>query len=166
MARWVTSCFGSLEPWPLLPAVPPQESSALECVAKAPSFKDGAVLSLSPLRWPAPQELVDSLVAFLPKYFEATLSRLGEPSLSIAFVKSSASTLAGGRMPTVIVKIKPAGVNGVSGCEMDELHIFYLFIDSQMVLISPPLKYSALPGVLTGSSFDGGQFLVVVSAEF
>ena len=48
-------------------------------------------------------------------YFEATLSRLGEPSLSVAFVKSSANTLAGGRMPTVIVEIEPAGVTGVSG---------------------------------------------------
>ena len=31
----------------------------------------------------------------------------------MAFVKSSANTLAGGRIPTVIVEIKPAGVVGV-----------------------------------------------------
>ena len=113
MVRWVTSYFSSLGPWPLPPAVPPLEPSVLEHVADAPGFEDGAVLSLGPLHWPAPQELVDSLVAFLPMYFEATLSRLGEPSLSIAFLKSSTSTLAGGRMPTVIVEIEPAGVTGV-----------------------------------------------------
>ena len=44
--------------------------------------------------------------------FGVTLSRLGELSLSMAFVKSSPSTFAGGRMPTVIVKIEPAGVCG------------------------------------------------------
>ena len=54
MMRWVTSCFGSLGPWPLPPAVPPLEPSALECVANAPGFEDDAVLSLGPLQWPAP----------------------------------------------------------------------------------------------------------------
>ena len=78
-------------------------------------LKDDAVLSLGPLQWPALPELVDSLVAFLPIHFEATLSKLGEPSLRVAFIKSSASTLAGGRIPTVIVEIEPAGVTGVSG---------------------------------------------------
>ena len=62
--------------------------------------------------------------------FGVTLSRLGEPSLSVAFVKSSASTFAGGRMPTVIVKIKPAGAIGAGGWETGELHILYLFTDS------------------------------------
>ena len=47
-------------------------------------------------------------------HLEATLSKLGETSLRVTFIKSSASTLAGGRIPTVIVKIKPAGVTGVS----------------------------------------------------
>ena len=47
--------------------------------------------------------------------FGVTLSRLGEPSLSVAFVKSSASTFAGGMMPTVIVEIEPAGVIGAGG---------------------------------------------------
>ena len=139
MARWATSCFSSLGPWPLPPAVLPLEQGALEHVADAPGLKDDAVLSLDPLRWPVPQEL-DSLVAFLPMHFEAILSKLGEPSLRVAFVKSSASTLAGGRIPTVIVEIEPAGVTG-------ELHIFCLFTDSQTVLISPPpSKYSASPG--------------------
>ena len=49
MAKWATSCLGSLEPWPLLPAVPPLEPSALECVASAPGFEDDTVLSLDPL---------------------------------------------------------------------------------------------------------------------
>ena len=48
-------------------------------------------------------------------HFEATLSKLGEPSLRVAFIKSSASTLAGGRIPTVIMEIKPVGVTGVNG---------------------------------------------------
>ena len=115
MARWVTSCFGSLGPWLLLPAVPPLEPSELECVADAPGLEDDAVLSLSPLQLPALQELIYSLVAFLPMQFETTLSKLGEPSLRAAFVKSSASTLAGGRIPTFIVEIEPAGVTDVSG---------------------------------------------------
>ena len=114
MARWVTSYFGSLGPWPLPPAVPPLESGVLEHVADAPGLKNNAVLSLDPLQWPASWELVDSLVAFLPMHFEATLSKLGEPSLMVAFIKSSASTLARERKPTVIVEIKPAGVTGVS----------------------------------------------------
>ena len=114
MARWATSCFGSLGPWPLSPAVLPLEPGVLECVADAPGLEDDAVLSFSPLQLPAPQELVDSLVAFLPMHFEATLSKLGEPSLRVAFVKSSASTLAWGRIPTVIVEIEPAGVTGIS----------------------------------------------------
>ena len=54
MARWVTSCFSSLGPWPLPPAVPQLEPSALEHVADAPGFEDDAVLSLGPLQWPAP----------------------------------------------------------------------------------------------------------------
>ena len=115
MVRWATSSFISLGPWPLPPAVLPLEPGVLECVAHAPSLEDDAGLSLSPLRLPALQELVDSLVAFLPMHFEATLSKLGEPSLRVAFVKSSASTLARGRIPTVIVEIEPVGVTGVSG---------------------------------------------------
>ena len=111
----MTSCFGSLGPWPLLAAVPPLEPGALEHVADTPYLKDDVGLSLDPLQLPALQELVDSLVAFLPMHFEATLSKLGEPSLKVAFVKSSASTLAGGRIPRVIVEIEPAGVTGVSG---------------------------------------------------
>ena len=95
MARWVTSCFGSLGPWLLPPAVLPLKPGVLEHVADAPGLKDDAGLSLGPLRLPALWELVDSLVAFLPMHFEATLSKLGEPSLRVAFVKSSASTLAG-----------------------------------------------------------------------
>ena len=71
MVRWVTSCFCSLRPWLLLPAVPPLEPGVLECVADAPSLEDDAVLSLSPLQLPAPWELVDSLVAFLLMHFEA-----------------------------------------------------------------------------------------------
>ena len=109
MARWATSCFSSLGPWSLPPAAPP-----LEHVADAPGLQDDAVSSLGPLRLPVPWELVDSLVAFLPMHFKATLSKLGEPSLKVAFVKSSASTLAGGRIPTVIVEIEPAGVTGAS----------------------------------------------------
>ena len=115
MARWVTSCFSSLGPWPLPPAVLPLKSCALEHVADALSLEDGAVLSSDPLQWPVPWELVDSLVAFLPMYFKSTLSKLGEPSLRVAFIKPSASTLAWGRIPTVIVEIKPTGVTGVSG---------------------------------------------------
>ena len=97
MVRWVTSCFGSLGPWLLPPAAPPLRPGGLEHVAGAPSLEDDAVLSLGPLQWPAMQELVDSLVAFLPMHFEAILSRLGEPSLRVAFVKSSASTLCWGK---------------------------------------------------------------------
>ena len=115
MVRWVTSFFGSLGPWSLLPAALPLEPGTLECVADTPSLKDDAGLSLDPLQLPAPQELVDSLVAFLPMHFEATLSKLGEPSLRVAFIKSFASSLAGERILTVIVEIKPAGVTGVSG---------------------------------------------------
>ena len=107
MVRWATSCFGSLGPWPLLPATPPLEPGALEHVADALGLKDDAMLSLGPLQLPVLWELVDSLVAFLPMHFEATLSKLSEPSLRVAFIKSSASTLAGGRKPTVIVEIKP-----------------------------------------------------------
>ena len=110
----VTTYFGSLGLWPLPPAVLPPESGVLGHVADAPSLQDDAVLSLDPLRWPAPWELVDSLAAFLPMHFKATLSKLGEPSLRVAFVKSSASTLARGRIPTVIVEIEPAGVTSIS----------------------------------------------------
>ena len=99
----------------MLPAVPPLEPGALEHVADASGLEDDAGLSLGPLQLPVPWELVDSLVAFLPMHFEATLSKLGEPSLRVAFVKSSASTLTRGRIPTVIVEIKPAGMTGVSG---------------------------------------------------
>ena len=74
----MTYCFGSLGPWPLLPAVPPLEPGALECVADTSGLKDDAGLSLDPLQLPALQELVDSLVAFLPMHFKATLSKLGE----------------------------------------------------------------------------------------
>ena len=115
MVRWVTSCFSSLGHWPLLPAVPPLEPGALEHVADAPSLEDDAVLSLGPLQLPAPWELINSLVAFLPMHFEATSSKLGERSLRVAFIKSSTSTLARGRIPTVIVEIEPVGVTGVSG---------------------------------------------------
>ena len=94
--------------------MPPLEPGAPEHVADAPSLEDDAVLSLGPLQLPALWELVDLLVAFLPMHFKATLSKLGEPSLRVAFVKSSASTLAGGRIPTVIVENEPAGVTGVS----------------------------------------------------
>ena len=111
----MTSCFGSLGSWPLPPAVPPLEPGALEHLADTPSLEDDAGLSLDPLQLPAPWELVHSLVAFLPMHFEATLSKLGKPSLRVAFIKSSASTLARGRIPTVMVEIKPAGVTGVSG---------------------------------------------------
>ena len=114
MVRWPTSCLGSLGPWPLLPAVPPLESGVLVHVADAPSLEDDAVLSLDPLQWPSPWELVDSLITFLPMHFEATLSKLDEPSLRVVFIKSSASTLARGRIPTVIVEIKPASVTGIS----------------------------------------------------
>ena len=107
MVRWVTSCFSSFRPWLLLPAVPPLEPGALVHVADAPGLEDDAVLFLGPLQLPAPLELVDSLVAFLPMHFEATLSKFGEPSLRVAFIKFSASTLAGGRIPTVIVQIEP-----------------------------------------------------------
>ena len=115
MARWATSCFSSFGPLPLLAAVLLLEPGVLECVADAPSLEDDAVLSLGPLRWPALQELVYSLVAFLPLHFKATLSKLGEPSLRVAFIKSSTSTLARGRIPTVIVEMELAGVTGVSG---------------------------------------------------
>ena len=47
--------------------------------------------------------------------FGVTLSMLGDPSLSVAFVKSSGSTFAGGSMPTFMVEIEPAGVIGVGG---------------------------------------------------
>ena len=114
MVRWATSCFSSLGPWPLSPAVSPLEPGALEHVADTPSLKDDAGLSLGPLQLPASWELVDSLVAFLPMHFEATLIKLGDPSLRVAFIKSSASKLVGGRIPTVIVEIEPAGVTGVS----------------------------------------------------
>ena len=114
MVRWATAYFGSLGPWPLLPAVQPPESGVLGHVADAPSLKDDAVLSLDPLQWAVPWELVDSLVTFLSMHFEATLKKLGEPSLRVAFIKSSASTLSRGRIPTVIVKIEPSGVTGVS----------------------------------------------------
>ena len=114
MARWASSYFSSLGPWALLPAVLSLEPGALEHVADAPSLEDDAVLSLSPLLLPVPWELVDSLVAFLPMHFEATLSKLGEPSLRVAFIKSSASTLARGRILTV-VEIEPVGMTGVSG---------------------------------------------------
>ena len=50
--RWVTSYFGSLGSWPLLPAVLPLEPGALECVVDAPGLEDDAVLSLGPLQWP------------------------------------------------------------------------------------------------------------------
>ena len=76
MARWVTSCFGSLGPWPLPPAMLPLEPGVLEHVADAPSIEDDAVLSISPLELPASWELVDLMVAFLPMHFEATLSKL------------------------------------------------------------------------------------------
>ena len=92
--------------------MPPLEPGVLEHVADAPSLKDDAVLSLGSLQLPVPWELVDSLVAFLPMHFKATLSKLGEPSLRVAFVKSSASTLATGRIPTVVVEIKLVGVSG------------------------------------------------------
>ena len=93
----------------------PLEPGTLECVADIPGLEDDAGLSLDPLQLPALWELVDSLVAFLSMHFEGTLNKLSEPSLRVAFVKSSANTLAGGSIPTVIVEIKPAGVIGVSG---------------------------------------------------
>ena len=52
---------------------------------------------------------------FQPMNFGVTLSMLGDPSLSVAFIKSSASTFAWGRMPTFMVEIKPASVIGVDG---------------------------------------------------
>ena len=115
MVRWAISCFSSLGPWPLPLDALPLEPGALEHVADTPGLKDDAGLSLDPLQLPAPWELVHLLVAFLAMHFKATLSKLGEPSLRVAFIKSSASTLAGGRIPTVIVEIEPAGVTGVSG---------------------------------------------------
>ena len=39
----------------------------------------------------------------------------GEPCLKLVFVKSSATTLAGGMIPTDMVVIKLAGVSG-AGC--------------------------------------------------
>ena len=96
MARWVISCFSSLGPWLLPPAALPLEPGALECVADTSNLKDDAGLSLDPLQLPAPWELVDSLVAFLPMHFKGTLSKLGESSLMVAFIKPSASTLARG----------------------------------------------------------------------
>ena len=74
MMRWETSCFGSLGPWQLPPAMLPLEPSVLEHVAKVPGLEDGAVLSLGPLQWSAPWKPVDSLVVFLPMNLEATLS--------------------------------------------------------------------------------------------
>ena len=92
-------------------------------------------------------EHVASLVVFQLMNFGVTLSRLGEPSQSVAFVKSSASTFVGGRMPAVIVKMEPVGVIGAGGWKMGELHILCLFTDSWMFCIRLlPLKYSASPG--------------------
>ena len=63
---------------------------------------------LVPPRPPALQESVDSQVTCLPTHFKAICSKFGEPSLRLAFVKSSANTLPGGRIPTVMVEIEPA----------------------------------------------------------
>ena len=109
----------------------------LECAVSTPSFEDDARLSLVPPHSLGLQESVNSLVVCLLTHFEAIWSKLGDPSLRVAFVKSSANTLAGGRIPTVIVEIKPAGVFGVGGLETGVLCIFCLLRDCQMVYISP-----------------------------
>ena len=44
-------------------------------------------------------------------------------------LSSSAITLAGGRIPTVMVEIEPCDVVGVGSWETDMLHIFCLLTD-------------------------------------
>ena len=78
---------------------------------------------------PVPQESTDSLVVCLPTLLEAIYSKFGEPSLRLAFVMSSANTLAGGRIPTDMVEIKPASVFGVDSWETGALCIFCLLWD-------------------------------------
>ena len=94
-------------------------------------------MSLVPPHSPALWESVDLLVVCLPTHFEAILSKFGDPSLRVAFVKSSANTLAGGKIPIVIVEIKPVGVFGVGSWETGVLHTFHLLTDCQTVSISP-----------------------------
>ena len=99
-----------------------------------------------PPRSPMLQESVDSLVVCLPTPLEVIWSKLDNPSLRVAFVRSSANT-GWGRIPTVFVEIKPAGVVGVDSWETGALRILCLIADCQTVLIKPPpSKQSALPG--------------------
>ena len=86
------------------------------------------------------------------------MRRLGEPSLSVVFVKSSARTLAGGRLPTVIVKIKEVSGAGDTG----ELHILCLFVLLRCSLPVHHLQNALLhQGVLIVSSGDVHQLWVV-----
>ena len=58
------------------------------------------------------QKSVDSLVTCLPTPLEAISIMFGKPSCNLAFVKSSATTLAGGMIPMDIVVIELVGVCG------------------------------------------------------
>ena len=53
----------------------------------------------------------------------------GEPSLKMAFVKSSATTLAGGMIPTEMVVIKLTSVSGTDCWETSAQQIFQILLE-------------------------------------
>ena len=88
---------------------------------------------LVPPSLPALQESIDSLVTCLPTPLEAICSKFGEPSLKLAFVKSSTTTLARGMIPTDMVVIEPASVFGTDCWETGALQTFHLLWDCPLV---------------------------------
>ena len=101
------------------------------------------------------QESIDSLVNCLSTPLEAICSKFGKPSLKLAFVKSSATTLAWGMIPSEMVVIEPASVFGTDWWETGALWTFCLLWDCQHSPLARHHQSSQLYLVVLTNEFSG-----------